>query len=115
MSLTAKKIIDKARRDLHDTEAAFRWDDAILVTYINDAQYDLVNKRPEYWFDVNFDMQALIPAVENDLNVDLLLPDEILESMAAFITSKALSEDDADNENLQRAQIFSSVYQKITG
>lgn len=114
MSLTATKIIDKARRDLKDLIATFRWSDVILVTYINDAQYDLLRKRPEYWFDSNLDIQALVPADANSMGLDLLLPDSILENIAAFITSKALSEDDADNENLQRAQIFQSQYDEIT-
>ena len=115
MSLTPQKIVNKARRDLHDEIATFRWSDIVMVGYINDAQHDLRMKRPEYWMDSNLDTQALVEASASSMTADLLLPDEILENISAYVSSNCLSEDNSDTENLQRASNFLAKYQKITG
>jgi hypothetical protein len=119
MSLTAQKIINRVRRDLHDSEGGeagelYRWPDANLVDYINDSQFDLREKMPEFWLDSAGVLQTLVVASTGDLDTDLLLPDKLIRSVSGFVSYKALSEDDADTENLNRAAVFRSQYEEIT-
>jgi hypothetical protein len=105
--------IKEARRILHDTESTgYRWSDAQLIKYLNEAQYDLRHKRPEFWLDSAGSLQDLVVVVS--LSTETLLEDRISDKLASFIVFKALSEDDADTENLNRANIHKSQYDELT-
>ncbi len=115
MSLTATKIIRRVRRDLHDdSQSSQRWTDEFLVDYINDAQNDLRGRMPEYWLSSLGVLEDLVEANTLDLSTDLLLPDKLLRGVSSFVVYLCLSEDEADTENLNRAQAQRQQYEEIT-
>ena len=112
--ITAENIIKRVRRALHDDDSgAYRWPDDVLVDYINDAQYDLREKRPEFWLDSSSILIGIVLADPALLTKDLLLEDSLMRGVSAFVIYRALSEDDADTENLNRAAIYRAQYEEI--
>tara|TARA_R110002074_G_scaffold139781_3_gene285754 strand:- start:6768 stop:7103 length:336 start_codon:yes stop_codon:yes gene_type:complete len=104
--------IKEARRILHDTDSPYRWPDSQLIGYLNQAQYDLRHKRLEFWLDSSGAFQDTVIAI--NLNTEILLEDRLSDKLASFIVFKALSEDDADTENLNRAAIHKALYEELT-
>lgn len=47
MTVSVATIITAARRLLQDTVADFRWSDATLTDYINDAQVEIIKYKPD--------------------------------------------------------------------
>jgi hypothetical protein len=114
--MNANDILTKARRTLNDDFAAsYRWSDSDLIDYIDDMLRDLYKKRPEFWLTNTGVFGSLILVDSGDLTVILLDDDEILPQIAAFVSSAALSEDDSDKENLNRAQILMNKYNELIG
>ena len=115
MSLAAQNIIDRTRRTLHDDNSSvYRWSDAILVNYINDALYDMYHRRPEFWLDnTTLKLNTFIEAVDTDLSIDLLIPSRSLQGVTGYVVYRALSEDDADTENLNRSVIYRNQYEEL--
>ena len=113
--ITAQKIIDRVRRTLHDTNSsAYRWPNSVLINYINDGLNDLYNRRPEFWLNDNtLVLQDLLEALETDMTVDLLVSGRTLQGLSGFVIYRALSEDDADTENLNRAVVYRSQYEEL--
>ncbi len=113
--ITAQKIINLVRRSLHDDNSgSYRWADSVLINYINDALHDLYNRRPEFWLNNNtLVLQDLLEALEADMTVNLLVSDRTLQGISGFVIYRALSEDDADTENLNRAITYRSQYEEL--
>ena len=113
--ITPQKIINRVRRDLHDdSQSSQRWTNTVLVDYLNDAQNDLRDRRPEFWLDSDGALQDLVVASANSLGTDLLLPDKLIRGISGFVSYKCLSEDEADTENLNRALAQRQQYEEIT-
>ena len=107
--MIASTIINGARQILHDTEADFyRWTDLTLFGYLNDAQRMVKQHRPEYWLAEDGGMNNLV--LVTALNTNLNLANDLTETLTNYVIFKALSEDDADLENLNRAQIYKKMF-----
>jgi len=114
MSLTAQEVLLQARRDLRDEDSNnYRWPNTNLINYLNEAQYDLRRRRVEYWLDSNCSIQDIVNADEGNLSNNLLIDDKLKSHISSFVVFKALSEDDADTENLNRAISFRAQYEQI--
>ncbi len=113
MSITAQKIIDRVRLFLHDDIAPFRWSDVVLTDYLNDGLYNLREHKPEYWLNSSYKLVDVALADSSSLNDDLLLEDKLLCGLSSYVCYKALSEDDADNENLNRSAMQYSKYKEL--
>jgi hypothetical protein len=45
---TVQHVLNRVRRDLHDEDSgAYRWSDAELIDYVNDAIAEIIRLKPE--------------------------------------------------------------------
>lgn len=110
--MIASEVISEARRILHDQNETYRWPDSDLIKYLNQGQRDLYTKRPEFWMNDLGAINLLAPAIA--LTTDLTISDDRVTShLANFVVYKALSEDNADTENFNRALAFKAQYDEI--
>lgn len=51
-------IIDTARKLLNDSNYPYRWDDTVVMHWVNAAVYDIIKRRPDVLVDSNGDLQT---------------------------------------------------------
>lgn len=109
--MTAGDVLAVARRDLADADGK-RWPDAVLFTYLTDAQEELKRKRPDRFHTGS---TPLAVVVASDLTDVLTLPAGNRDTLAAWVTYRALGEDDADKADASRAMQFMGRFQASIG
>ena len=103
--MLASAIINRARLMLADTVATYRWSDATLIIYVNDAVDALTGRRPDLLmedFGTSAEaIKALADVVATTGAIDL--PDSTTEAMAHYVAYRALEADSADTANVNNA------------
>lgn len=109
MSTTAADIISKARAILNDTS---RWSDSDLLVYVIDAHNHAIEKRPDFLLaGADTLLTETPPSATSSL---LQVPDRYAPALADWVAYLALSEDNSDTENLQRAAMYRDrFYQRL--
>ena len=98
--MTANEVVTEARVDLADS-GGVRWSNNTLVTYVSDGQLALMRKRPSLMLEAAGSLQTVsdLAGINSVLKVDATWR----AALVHYVVHRALLEDDADTENLERA------------
>jgi hypothetical protein len=110
--MDVEDILDRSRLALADPATGTpRWPDPTLIIYINDAVRATIQARPDLQLDSTDTLKNITDVASNADTIDL--PDVFIEALADYVAFKALSEDEADKANADKAELRYAAYQKI--
>lgn len=97
--------IEKARSSLLDTsEGAYRWEDSILLVYLNQALEDLFVFRPDLGVTPEGDYDIDLTFADASTSIDL--PSRYIEALSHGIVARALEIDSSDTANAALSERF---------
>ncbi len=100
--MLASAIINRARLMVYDLTATYRFSDANMIIFVNDAVDALITRRPDLVMDDAETVKALADATLTSSTIDL--PNSTTEAMAHFVAYRALQMDSADTANAEKAE-----------
>ena len=110
--MLASQVISSVRFALNDASAT-RWSDPALIAYLNDGYQETILMRPDFRLNVSGGLNT--PAQVVSLVSSLMLPDAYAGAMADYVIFRALSEDNSDGANPQKAQAHYQKFRTMLG
>lgn len=115
--MTAQDVIDSARIRLLDGNAgAYRWPDEELLQYVNDGQREMTQRRPEvngFYDDNSNTWQSRTVTDAASTSAILAVADRFRPALAGYVVYRALDRDNADQANMNRAQLAFAAYERL--
>jgi oligoendopeptidase F len=107
--MNASTVIAIARNKLRDASGPdYTWNTPTLLRYLNDAQRDVLAKRPDLRLASDYSMTAI--TTPSAVGTALLLDEDWAQALADFVAYCALIEENSDPANAQRANVHYSMY-----
>ena len=102
-TMTGQNVVDEARIKLDDTDAtAYRWSDAAMLIYVDDAENFLTGIRPETL--LRTDGATRTRSVLASLATDLILSSNYKEALVSYVVQKALIVKASNKQDLSRGR-----------
>jgi len=97
-ALVASAVINEVRKQISDQVTPYRWSDATIRGYMDDAQENIVLKHPEaqYIDSVTHDELEAITSNSQELQISTVYKN----AMIRYVVSKIIGEDSEDAANL---------------
>ncbi len=106
--MLVSEVINRARTNLHDAVATYRWSDAELLTHYNDAVIDIRNRRPDARWDTNGDMVTFAEATATS---DTAILSEYWRSpLVNFVLYRAFDKDSDETHDSNRSRTHLQYY-----
>jgi len=107
--MKASDVITPARRILNDEdESNYRWSNTVLLRYLTWTYYAVCGLAPHLF--LGDDGTTSSPAELDDLDDPLVLDDDYVAPLSHQVAAQALSEDNDDTMNLQRANELTALF-----
>lgn len=109
MQYPAIVLLNKARDLISDSEAPYRWENATMLDWLNEAQAALFEAHPEFFY---VDSVVVDPPEElSDWDVTLMTTTQTGQKILInYVAYRCLSRDNEDPETMQMAGKFLEVY-----
>ena len=108
MTYAASEIIRKVRDLISDSESPYRWEDATMLDWTNDAQSAMFDNHPEgFYSDEVVTSQPPNVTATSDTLTTTQTGQRVLVN---YVCYKCLSRDNEDSETLKQASLFLEQY-----
>ena len=109
MTYLALNLFEKVRDLISDDEEPYRWDNATMLDWLNEAQAALFESRPEFYFTGSVVVDP--PAILTDWNATNLDTTQTGQKLLInYVAYRCLSRDNEDAETMQMAKSFLELY-----
>ena len=112
MPRTIGDVISEARSYIQDTVETYRYSDADLVTYLNDALVEVRRLRPDFFIG-SYDSDVTI-YTDADLAEDFPIDEQALTACAYFVAGSASLRDDEHEVDNRTTQLLQAFVTKLT-
>lgn len=122
MARTISSLISEARGYIQDSVEPYRYTDADLLTYLNDAMTEIYRVRPDLYYDLaitagGYDGYTVPQYVLANLsdNTELPLNPMVQTAVAYFVAGSAALRDDEHTVDARATALLSLFEQKLRG
>ncbi len=109
--MTGANVIGRVRNLINDTVSPYRWEDTVLLDWINDGVRDVRRLRPDAKFDSNANVVAYSSA--SATGDTLILDNEWKTALVEYVCFKCFDQDGADEADLKRMYQHKKQYAEV--
>ena len=108
MTYAASVLILKVRDLISDSESPYRWLDATMLDWLNEATAALFEGHPEFYY---VDSVVTVPPATLTIVTDTLITTQSGQKILInYVAYRCLSRDSEDPETLAQAKQFLQIY-----
>jgi len=96
-----------------DGDAAQRWSDTLLITWLNEGTRLIAEKRPESLLTAAYTMATYADIA--GIGDTVIVPDKYRDALTDFVCSRALDQDSQDERDLERAKGYMKNFASKAG
>lgn len=108
--MTGTNVIARVRQQISDQTTTYRWDDTVMLLYLNDGRREITRRHPEAMYVSSIVVDPVTDMTT--LTADIDLTDYYINALVHYVCFRILIEDAENAVNAQTAVSHKQLFEE---